>query len=85
MNSIALHKRTYSLPDKTLARFEAVVPNGERSRAIARLVEDWLERERLLKLRQEIIAGCEDMADEYLSLSEAYYPLEEEVTADAAR
>lgn len=74
-----LRKRTYTLPNEIVTRFEATVPSGSRSRAIAKLVEEWLERERQETLRREIIAGCQEMAEEYQAISDEYYPLEEEV------
>ena len=78
-----IRKRTYALPNEIVTRFEATVPSGSRSRAIAKLVEEWLERERQEALGREIIAGCREMAEEYQAISDEYYPLEEEVATRA--
>ena len=72
-------KRTYVLPQDTLSQFEEVVPSRKRSATIDSLLREWLDRRRRERLRQEIIAGCEAMADIYLTTEREYHPLEEEL------
>jgi hypothetical protein len=74
-----LKKRTYALPLETIARFEERVEAGRRSAVVAHLLRDWLAEQERLRLRQEIIKGCRDMADLYLEIEREYHPLEEEV------
>ncbi len=76
---MALLKRTYVLPQDTLSQFEEVVSPRQRSATIDSLLREWLDRQRRERLRQEIIAGCEAMADIYLATEREYHPLEEEV------
>jgi hypothetical protein len=72
-------KRTYVLSQDTLSQFEEVVPSRQRSATIDGLLRAWLDNQRRERLRQEIIAGCEAMADIYLTTEREYHPLEEEV------
>jgi metal-responsive CopG/Arc/MetJ family transcriptional regulator len=72
-------KRTYVLPQETVAQFEQVVPARQRSATIDNLLREWLDRQRRERLRQEVIAGCEAMAEIYLAIEREYHPLEEEV------
>lgn len=74
-----LLKRTYALPEETVLQFEQAVTPGQRSAMLASLLRVWLEERRREQLRQEIIAGCQDMAEIYLEVEQAYHPLEEEV------
>src|SRR6266851_4773756 len=72
-------KRTYALPEETVSRFEQKVGAGRRSAILAELMENWLRQAEREKLRQEIIQGCQEMADVYLEVEREYHPLEEEV------
>lgn len=72
-------KRTYVLSQDTLSRFEEAVPSRQRSATIDGLLRAWLDNRHRERLRQEIIAGCEAMADIYLTTEREYHPLEEEV------
>jgi len=72
-------KRTYTLPADTLQRFEQAVVPGRRSATIDELLREWLDRQRRERLRQEVIEGCQAMADVYLAIERDYHPLEEEV------
>lgn len=74
-----LLKRTYTLPAGTLHEFEEIVVPGQRSSTIDFLLREWLGERRRAQLRQEIIAGCQAMADVYLEIEREYHPLEEEV------
>lgn len=76
---MGLLKRTYTLPSDTLEQFEQVVVSGQRSAVIAKLLREWLDRQRREQLRREIIEGCREMADVYLETEREYHPLEEEV------
>jgi metal-responsive CopG/Arc/MetJ family transcriptional regulator len=71
-------KRTYVLPADLLKRFEEAVPAGTRSKIITAILQEWLAKRRE-HLREEVIAGCRDMAAIYLEVEKQYHPLEEEV------
>lgn len=72
-------KRTYTLPAETIREFERSVSTGERSAAITRLLNEWLEARKREALRREIVEGCREMADVYLEIEKEFHPLEEEV------
>jgi hypothetical protein len=76
---MTLVKRTYVLPRDTLAQFEETVAPRQRSATVGALLHEWLDRQRRERLRGEIIAGCEAMADVYLATEQEYHALEEEV------
>jgi hypothetical protein len=76
---MALLKRTYSLPQPTIEKFEKAVDHGERSGVVARLLREWLDQRERDRLRREVIEGCRDMADVYLAIEQEFHPLEEEV------
>ncbi len=76
---MTLQKRTYTLPADTLQQFEQVVIPGKRSAIIDTLMREWLDNQRRERLRQEIIEGCEAMADVYLAIEREFHPLEEEM------
>lgn len=78
---MGLLKRTYSLPEEVLRPFEETVRRGQRSARLATLVREWTEEQRRLRLRKEIIAGCREMASEYLDQERDYHLLEEEANA----
>ena len=71
-------KRSYALPSSVIQEFEQVVASGKRSALVAELMAQWLRQKRLEALNQEIIAGCKDMAEEYLSVERDFHSLEEE-------
>lgn len=73
-----LLKRTYTLPTEIIQPFEEAVGRGQRSALLASLLKDWLEARRRERLRREVVAGCQEMAEEYLALEQAYHTLEEE-------
>ena len=73
-----LLKRTYTMPPDILQPFEEAVDRGHRSALLASLLKDWLEGRRRERLRREVLAGCQEMAEEYLAQEQAYHPLEEE-------
>ena len=74
-----LKKRTYALPPETVEEFDKAVQPGKRSAVVAHLMHSWLDEQRRERLRQEVIEGCQDMADVYLEIEREYHPLEEEV------
>ncbi len=73
-------KRTYALPQATLDKFERAVASGQRSAALARLIEDWLEKQQQEALERDIMEGCREMADVYLEIQREFEPLDAEVT-----
>lgn len=74
-----LQKRTYALPPDTVQEFDRVVQSGKRSAVVADLMHSWLDEQRRAQLRQEVIEGCQDMADVWIEMEREYHPLEEEV------
>jgi metal-responsive CopG/Arc/MetJ family transcriptional regulator len=79
---MGLLKRTYSLPEEVLLPFEESVGKGDRSAFLAGLMRAWLDEQRRRKLRREVVAGCREMAAEYLDQERAYHSLEEEAERD---
>ena len=73
-------KRTYALPLATVEKFEKTVPSGQRSAALAHLIEAWLEKQQEEALERDIIEGCREMADVYLEIQREFDPLDTEVT-----
>lgn len=73
-------KRTYVLPQTTVEKFEQSVASGQRSAALARLIEAWLEKQQEAALEREIIEGCHEMADVTLEIQREFDPLDSEVT-----
>lgn len=73
-------KRTYALPQATIEKFEQTVTSGQRSTTLARLIEEWLEKQREEAVRQSIIEGCLEMADVFLEIEQEFRPLDEEVS-----
>ncbi len=55
-------------------------PSRVGSAALARLIEDWLEKQQQEALEREIIEGCRKMADVYLEIQREFEPLDAEVT-----
>ncbi len=73
-------KRTYALPEKTVQKFEQIIPSGQRSAALAQLIEAWLTKQQEEALERDIIEGCREMADVYLEIQREFDPLDTEVT-----
>ncbi|NCO34691.1 MAG: hypothetical protein AUJ92_00815 [Armatimonadetes bacterium CG2_30_59_28] len=74
-----LQKRTYALPPDTLEQFEQTVAAGKRSMVIAQILQEWLEEKRREQLRQDVIEGCQVMADVMLEIQQEFEPLDMEV------
>lgn len=72
-------KRTYTLPESAVGSFERAVEPGQRSRVVAELIQEWLDRQRRNRLRYEIAEGCRGMADVARETAREYLPLEEEL------
>ena len=75
---MATLKRTYVLPQETLAEFEQIAASGERSAVIAQALQEWLDNRRREQLRRQIREGCRDMAEIYRQIEREYHSLEEE-------
>jgi hypothetical protein len=58
-------KRTYLMPDQTATAFDRAVPSGERSRVVARLVQEWLDQLNREATRAAVVEGCREMAELY--------------------
>jgi hypothetical protein len=74
---MVLKKRTYGLPADALDAFEKEVPAGDRSAVVANLMRNWLAEKRRNELREQVIEGCQEMAELYLEIEQEYHPLEE--------
>jgi hypothetical protein len=73
-----LIKRTYSLPSDTIERFERRVGPGKRSAALKRIMEEWVSEQERAVLRSQVVEGCREMGDVYLSMERDFHALEEE-------
>ena len=78
-------KRTFALPRDTVQTFERTVAVGKRSATVANLIEGWLDKRKRAALRQAVIKGCQEMAEQYLETEREYHALEEEVHSDVDR
>jgi hypothetical protein len=56
-------KRTYNFSEETIARFERLVPPGQRSQAVERLLLESVEEIERNRLREDIAEGLAAMAD----------------------
>ena len=56
-------KRTYKFSGETIARFERLVPPGQRSQAVERLLLESVEEIERNRLREDIVEGLAAMAD----------------------
>lgn len=74
-----LVKRTYSIPGAVAEDFERSVPVGKRSEVLAQLMRDWIDRRKREALRENVVAGCLEMADIQLETEQEFRRLEEEV------
>jgi hypothetical protein len=64
-NRVRAAKRTYTLPAETIERFERVVPSGDRSHTIDRLLRQELQEIEKQRIRNSIIEAAEYMSDVY--------------------
>jgi hypothetical protein len=58
-------KRTYTLSSDIVHRFEGLVPTGERSPMVERLLREEIEQIERARLEELIAKGLADMADVY--------------------
>jgi len=72
-------KKTYSLPEFIVKKFEKMTSKRERSKIISQLLQQWIENQEKQRLREQIIEGCKEMASVYLEIEKEMHPLEEEV------
>jgi hypothetical protein len=79
---MSLAKRTYSLPPDIVGRFERLLPPGERSQFLAKLIGDWLEESEREALRRELIEGCREMAGIYQEIEQEWNCASDEVWRD---
>ena len=74
-----LAKRTYSLPPDLLERFEERLATGERSRFLAKLIEEWLAEREREELRRQVIEGCKEMGGLYKEIDKEWNSAADEV------
>ena len=67
-----LAKRTYSLPPSTLERYERQFAPGERSKTVAKLMEEWLAERERAELRCLVVEGCQEMAGLYQEVDQEW-------------
>jgi hypothetical protein len=79
---MSLAKRTYSLPPDVVERFEQLLPPGERSQFLARLIGDWLAERQREALRRELIEGCQEMAGLYQEIEREWSGAADEAWRD---
>jgi len=77
-----LAKRTYSLPPELVKQFEEYLAPGERSRFLAKLIEQWLAERQRAELRRQVIEGCKDMSGLYEEIDREWNRASEEVWRD---
>lgn len=80
-----LLKRTYSIEKSVLNAFERSVNSGHRSTLINSLLKKFLADNERQKIREAIISCAETMNDIYLSESESWLHIEEEVHENFTR
>lgn len=56
-------KRTYKIAEETLQRFEQMIPPGQRSQTVERLMKESVDEIEREALRRNIIEGLAYMAD----------------------
>lgn len=78
-----LAKRTYSLPESLLIRFEGRLPPGERSSFVAKLLDDWLAEQDREELRRRLVEGCKAMRDDYIQTDKEWNAASDEVWRDS--
>ncbi len=74
-----LAKRTYTLPSDLVQRLEARLAPGDRSRFVAKLIQNWLEERDREALRTEVIAGCREMGAVYQAVDQDWTSASDEV------
>ncbi|HLX61842.1 MAG TPA: hypothetical protein VKX17_11215 [Planctomycetota bacterium] len=74
-----LIERSFTLPEETVNALEEKVDRQRQGELLAELIQNWLNEQPKSSLRDEVIAGCIDMADVSIELERDFNPLEEEV------
>lgn len=67
-----LARRTYFLPPEVVNRFETEVKAGDRSSVVGKLLATWLAERDRKALRGQIVAGCKELAADYLEEDRAW-------------
>ena len=78
-----LAKRTYSLPEDVVGEFEEILPAGERSAFLAKLMRNWLVARQRAELRRQVIEGCAEMRALYEEVDREWGSVSDEVWRDA--
>ena len=66
------------LPEQTLAVLDRVASNGDRSRFISQAVLYYVQDQGKQRLREQLKAGYQAVADDSLKIATEWFPLEEE-------
>ncbi|HUJ51888.1 MAG TPA: hypothetical protein VLW25_16885 [Bryobacteraceae bacterium] len=74
-----LAKRTYLLPEEVVEKFEKVLPAGERSAFLAKLIQGWLAKKEREELRRQVIEGCAEMRTIYENIDREWEQAADEV------
>jgi metal-responsive CopG/Arc/MetJ family transcriptional regulator len=80
---MSLAKRTYSLPQDIVQRFEQRLVPGERSSFLARMIEEWLAEQEREELRRQVREGCREMSALYRAVDREWNRAADEVWRDA--
>ena len=79
---VKLAKRTYTLPSDVIERFEQVLPPGDRSAFLAKLIREWLAEKEREELRRQVIEGCTEMQSLYAEIDRDWASAADEVWRD---
>lgn len=71
----ASEKVTLTLPQNLMQEVRAMTPARGQSKFIAEAVQYYIERQRLIELREELIAGYQATADEAANIAAEWEPL----------
>ncbi len=78
MSFTAVKRIGISIPDSILKELQQLVPERKRSEYIVRALEEKLEEEKKMKLREEMVKGYKTNAGIDAAIAEEWHPLEEE-------
>jgi len=78
-----LAKRIYSLPAEIVQEFEKVLPPGDRSAFLAKLIRHWLAERERKELRRQVIEGCAAMRTLYEEIDRQWESVSDEVWRDS--
>lgn len=74
----ASEKVTLTLPQNLMQEVRAMTPARGQSKFIAEAVQYYIERQRLIELRERLIAGYQANADADAAIAAEWEPLEDE-------